>query len=146
MDNLYARSVFFVKDAEQSLSFYTDVLGFRLDWNHKEQGKAYVFQVSLFGFELILNQVEPWTKDRAGRGRLFIGLNGEHVAPFREHLQKKGIKTTVLRWGAPTLVIHDADENELFFWLPDEERADLEARLAGAEHAVAANRDEQRTE
>ena len=56
MDNFYARSVFFVKDAEESLAFYTQTLGFGLDWNHHYEGRAWVFQVSLFGFELILNQ------------------------------------------------------------------------------------------
>jgi catechol 2,3-dioxygenase-like lactoylglutathione lyase family enzyme len=51
--------VFFVKDAERSLSFYTDALGFALDWNHQEHGRAFVVQVSLFGLQLILNQTEP---------------------------------------------------------------------------------------
>jgi hypothetical protein len=32
MDNLYARCVFFVKDAEQSLRFYKEQLGFSEDW------------------------------------------------------------------------------------------------------------------
>jgi hypothetical protein len=72
MQNLAARSVFFVKDAERSLSFYTGALGFALDWNHQEQGKAFVFEVSLCGFQLILNQTEPWTDNRAGHGRAFI--------------------------------------------------------------------------
>jgi catechol 2,3-dioxygenase-like lactoylglutathione lyase family enzyme len=74
VNSLQARSVFFVKDAELSLSFYTETLGFALDWDHQEQGRAFVFQVSLFGIQLILNQVEPWTKDRAGRGGVFIGI------------------------------------------------------------------------
>src|ERR1700757_3906336 len=79
MNNFYARSVFFVKDAERSLKFYTETLGFSLDWNYQEQGRAYVFQVSLLGFELILNQTEPETEDRAGHGRLFIGLDDDQV-------------------------------------------------------------------
>ena len=70
MDNFYARSVFFVKDAEESLAFYTQTLGFTLDWNYQEEGRAFVFQVGLFGFELILNQIEDWTKERAGHGRV----------------------------------------------------------------------------
>jgi catechol 2,3-dioxygenase-like lactoylglutathione lyase family enzyme len=32
--------VFFVKDAERSLSFYTGALGFALDWTHQEQGRS----------------------------------------------------------------------------------------------------------
>jgi hypothetical protein len=51
--NLYARCVFFVADADQSLRYYTEQLGFSLDWDSKDG----VFQVSLFGFELILNKL-----------------------------------------------------------------------------------------
>ena len=132
MSNFYARSVFFVKDAERALRFYTETLGFSLDWNHQEQGLAFVFQVSLLGFELILNQTEAWTEDRAGHGRLFIGLDEDQVDAFRKHIEENGIKTTVLEWGNPTLVIRDLDENELFFWLPESERASLQAQPAGA--------------
>ena len=132
MQNLYARSVFFVKDAERSLHFYTDTLGFTLDWNHQEQARPFVFQVSLFGFQLILNQEEDWTVGWAGHGRVFIGLDHDQVEPFRRHCSEKRIKTTVLRWGAPTLAIRDVDGNELFLWLPENERASLETELAGA--------------
>jgi catechol 2,3-dioxygenase-like lactoylglutathione lyase family enzyme len=130
VQNLHARSVFFVKDAEHSLRFYTDTLGFTLQWNHEERGRAFVFQVALFGFQLILNQTEPWTENRAGHGRVFIGLDDDQVEPFRQHFREKNIKTTFLHWGAPTLVIRDVDENELFVWLPESERANLEAELA----------------
>jgi catechol 2,3-dioxygenase-like lactoylglutathione lyase family enzyme len=132
VDNLYARSVFFVQDAEQSLGFYTNTLGFRLDWNHQEQGKAFVFQVSLLGFELILNQVEPWTEGRGGHGRVFIGLDDDQALRFRQHLKEKGIKPTFLQWGGPTFVIHDTDRNEMFFWLPEKESASLRAQLSRA--------------
>jgi catechol 2,3-dioxygenase-like lactoylglutathione lyase family enzyme len=123
VDNLHSRSVFFVKDAEAALSFYTETLAFSLDWNHQEHGRAFVFQVSLFGFQLILNQVEPWTKDRAGHGRVFIGLDEDQAEALLRHVEAKGITTTAFHWGAPTLVIHDLDQNELFFWLPEKERA-----------------------
>ena len=132
MNNLYARSVFFVKDAERSLRFYTETLGFSLEWKHEEQGRPFVFEVSLLGFQLILNQTEPRTEDRAGRGRVFIGLDDDQVGGFRGHIREKGIKTDVVQWGAPTLVIRDLDGNELFFWLPESERASLKAELAGA--------------
>ncbi len=127
MDHLDARAVFFVKDAERSLRFYTDTLGFSLDWNHQEQGKAFVFQVSLFGFQLILNQIEPWTENRAGHGRVFIAIYPEQVESFRRHVNEKHIETTVLHWGNPTLVIRDLDQNELFVWLPEGEIASFEA-------------------
>ena len=129
MDNLTAWTVFFVKDAEASLRFYTETLGFSLDWNHQEQGRAFVFRVSLFGFELILNQTEPDTSDRAGHGRVFIGLDENQVGEFLRHMEQKGIRTTAIHWGAPTLVIHDLDQNELFLWLPEKDRAQVAARL-----------------
>lgn len=132
MNHFYARSVFFVKDAERSLMFYRDTLGFSLEWNYQEHGRAHVCQVSLFGFELILNQTDPSTKDRAGHGRLFIGLDDDQVEAFRKHVEANGIKMTVLDWGNPTLVIRDLDENELFFWLPESERASLQAERESA--------------
>jgi catechol 2,3-dioxygenase-like lactoylglutathione lyase family enzyme len=131
MNNLFARCVFFVKDAERSLTFYTEALGFSLEWNHQEQGRAFVFEVSLLGFQLILNQTQPETEDRAGHGRLFVGLDHDQVNALRRHIEEKGIKTAVLLWGAPTLVIRDLDENELFFWVPESERASLHSQMAG---------------
>jgi catechol 2,3-dioxygenase-like lactoylglutathione lyase family enzyme len=131
VDQLDARTVFFVKDAERSLRFYTDTLGFSLDWNHQEHGKAFVFQVSLFGLQLILNQIEPWTENRVGHGRVFIAIYPERVESFRRHINEKRIETTVLHWGNPTLVIRDVDQNELFVWLPEGEIASFEVGSHG---------------
>jgi catechol 2,3-dioxygenase-like lactoylglutathione lyase family enzyme len=118
MEDFCGRSVFFVKDAERALAYYTQTLGFTLDWNHQVEGRAFVFQVSLFGLQLILNQIEDWTKDRAGHGRVFIGIDSGQTATFRQHIDKHDIQTTNFDWGGPTLVIRDLDQNELFFWLP----------------------------
>jgi catechol 2,3-dioxygenase-like lactoylglutathione lyase family enzyme len=112
--NLYARAVFFVSDVERSLRYYTEDLGFSLDWNSRDG----VLQVSLFGFELILNQVGDRTRTRAGHGRVFIGLEDDQGEPLRKHIADKGIQTVRVEWGRPTLVIRDPDANELFFWLP----------------------------
>jgi catechol 2,3-dioxygenase-like lactoylglutathione lyase family enzyme len=130
MDNFYARSVFFVKDAEAALAFYTESLGFKLDWNYQYEGRACVFEVSLFGFELILNQVFSDTKDRAGHGRLFIGLEDKQVSALCDHIRTKGIQISRDDWGNPTLVIKDLDGNELFFWVPESDLAKLESEMA----------------
>jgi len=123
MNNLYARSVFFVADAERSRRFYTEQLGFALDWNYEEEGRTFVCQVSLFGFELILNEVDARTETRAGHGRLFIGLDDDQEEPLRRHIVEKGIRTERLDWGRPTLVIKDLDGNEIFFWMPNDDWA-----------------------
>ena len=127
MDHLDARSVFFVKDAGRSLRFYTETLGFSLDWNHQEQGRTFVFQVSLLGFQLILNQTETPTEKRAGHGRVFIAIYPDQLEAFRRHVKEKRIETTVVNWGNPTLVISDVDQNELFIWLPEGEIASFGA-------------------
>ena len=127
MDNLYARAVFFVKDAARSLRFYTEHLGFSVDWKDSNEDPPYVFQVSLFGFELILNQVSEQTRERAGHGRIFIGLGDDQMEPVRKHIAAKGIQTERVDWGRSTLVIRDPDQNELFFWdWPAQETAAVE--------------------
>ena len=125
MENFYARSVFFVKDGEASLAFYTQTLGFKLDWNNQYEGRAWVFQVSLFGFELILNQVHGRIRNRAGHGRAFIGLEDDQAGALLQHIRERGISLMRDDWGRPTLVISDPDGNELYFWIPDNEWANL---------------------
>ena len=127
MNNLYARSVFFTTDAERSLEFYSEQLGFAVDWTFHEEGRTIVFQVSLFGFELILNQTDDRTKARAGHGRVFIGLDDDQGEPMRKHLVERGIQTERVDWGRPTLLIKDLDGNELFLWLPNDTWAALES-------------------
>lgn len=116
MNNLYARAVFFVENAERSLRFYVQQLGFSEDWSHQDAGRVYVCQVTLFGFELILNEVNDQTQSRAGHGRVFIGLENDQIEPVLKHIAANGIQTERRDWGQPTLVIRDLDANELFFW------------------------------
>ena len=122
MQNLYARSVFFVHDTPRAMDFYTSTLGFALDWTHEEKNKPFVAQVSLLGMEIILNQAETPTEDRPGHGRIFVGLDESQTAALLQHIQNKAVPPVYTHWGAPTLVITDLDQNELFFWLSDAER------------------------
>jgi len=116
MTNLYARAVFFVSDAGRAQRFYVDQLGFSEDWTHQEEDRVYVCQVSLFGFELILNQAHDETRERAGHGRVYIGLEDDQIGPVLAHIAAKGIQTERREWGQPTLVIKDLDGNEIFLW------------------------------
>ena len=120
----------YVTDVPKMIDFYTKTLGFELDWNHQYEGRACVFEVSLFGFCLILNQTFNDTKDRAGHGRAFIGLEDNQAQALCEHIRAKGIEISHDDWGKPTLVIKDLDGNELFFWLPESELASLESEMA----------------
>jgi len=79
MNALHARGVFFVADAERSRRFYTEQLGFATDWTYQEEGRTVVCQVSLLGFEVILNETNVQTQTRAGHGRIFIGV--EDIGP-----------------------------------------------------------------
>lgn len=125
MGDLHARTVFFVEDAQRSLGFYRETLGFSLDWNYEEDGRAFVFQVNMLGFQLIVNQAEDRTEGRAGHGRAFIGIENDQLEAFRRHIDDNNIVTEVVGWGEPTLAIRDLDGNEIFFWLPVRERAVL---------------------
>jgi len=124
--NLYARCVFFVQDTPRALEFYTRTLGFTLDWTYDEKGRPYVIQVSLLGMEIIINQVESPADDRAGRGRVFVGLDEAQTTALLQHFKSKGISPAYTHWGAPTMVVSDLDRNELYFWLCDSERANHE--------------------
>lgn len=128
-DLWYPRAVFFVKDAERSLSFYTEKLGSTLDWNYEQDGQPFVFQVNLNGVELIVNQVDGRTDARAGHGRIFVGLEDDQVEGFWRHLEKHAIERSVVLWGAPTIAVYDLDGNELFFWLSETEREKLRTEL-----------------
>jgi len=122
MNNLYARAVFFVGNARQAEQFYTGQLGFQgPDWKSTDGS---VFQVSLFGFELILEEAWEKTRDRVGHGRVYIGLEDDQIGPVIRHVESKGIKTERITWGKPTLVVRDQDGNELYFWdWPEKPRA-----------------------
>lgn len=127
MNNLYARAVFFVANAEHALRYYVEHLGFSEDWSHREEGHVYVCQASLFGFEVILNEINEQTQTRAGHGRVFIGLENDQIEPVLKHIAAKGIQVERRDWGQPTLVMRDLDANEIFFWdWPSEGRRQLE--------------------
>lgn len=125
MTNLYARAVFFVENAGRSQRFYLDELGFSDDWSYNEGDSVYVCQVGLMGCEVILQQVDEDNRERAGHGRIFVGLEDDQIPPVLEHIAARKIRTERRRWGEQTLVIKDPDGNELFFWdWPDKRKSE----------------------
>ena len=96
------------------MEFFTRKLGFSLDWNHQEEGRAYICQVSRSGFELILAQDEV----KAGNGRVFISLDSEQEKALRKEIEERRFEASDSRWGMPIIQILDLDKNELFFSPP----------------------------
>ena len=129
MNDLHARAVYFVNDAVRALEHYTKHLGFSLDWTYEERGRVFVFQVSLFGLQLILNQAEENTRPRVGQGRIFIGLNEEQLDALCRHIRAHRIATSVTWWGRNTLQMADQDGNDFYFWLPRSEGQTWEEEL-----------------
>jgi len=123
MTNLYARAVFFVENADRARRYYVEKLGFTAEWASPPEGPAWVCQVSLLGFELILNQVWGESKGREGHGRVYIGLEEDQIETVLRHIATHGIQTERVDWGQPTLVVRDLDANELYFWdWPEKDR------------------------
>jgi catechol 2,3-dioxygenase-like lactoylglutathione lyase family enzyme len=114
MKNWYSRPVFFVRSPVEAVAFYTEKLGFTLDWSYEEDGRAYVCQVSRYGFELILAE----DAERAGKGRVFISLDLKQERELRGEIEAGGIETGDSRWGMPIIEILDVDRNELFYSPP----------------------------
>lgn len=114
MEKWYSRPVFFVADAQISMDFYRGKLGFSLDWNHEEDGRPYVCQVSRHDFELIL----AVDASKAGHGRVFISLDAEQVAALRRDFEINEVDARDSRWGMPIIEVLDPDRNELYFSLP----------------------------
>ena len=127
MEDFQGRTVFFVDDAAHALRLYVESLGFTQDWEHRGDGRLLVCQASLFGLALILDATHDGERGRVGHGRVFVGLDDAQRDRLRRHVRERGIATSVVPWGAPTLVIRDPDGNELFFWGPRGEAWDPDA-------------------
>jgi catechol 2,3-dioxygenase-like lactoylglutathione lyase family enzyme len=114
-DVWYARPVLFVADIDRSVDFYVKQLGFTQPWRYEEDGKAYVAQVSRQGCELILSSQWP---DKAGKGLMFISLDGDVLDAVRAELEGRGVDVKDGQWGYQLMVITDPDGNLLYFPYP----------------------------
>ena len=126
MTDWFARPVLHVKDAEASLRFYLDRLGFTNPWRYEEDGRVHVAQVDRQGCALILADTWP---EKVGKGLMFISLNVEPATregaiaaldALRVELEAKGVSVKDGSWGYRLLVIDDPDGNQLFFNYPSE--------------------------
>jgi catechol 2,3-dioxygenase-like lactoylglutathione lyase family enzyme len=115
MNIWYSRPVFFVKEGERSIAFYTQKLGFVEAWRYEEEGKILVCQVDREDCELILSCQQP---EKTGRGRIFISIDLEPLQALRVEFENRGAPVRDGWWGYDTMIIEDPDGNELFFPYP----------------------------
>lgn len=106
----YARPVFFVANAEASLRFYLDQLGFTKKW---QQGT--VCQVDHGECEIILCQSDQ----RHDKCRLFIELNDAGREDLRRELAARSTPNDKTWWGYDCIRVTDPDGHELLFPLED---------------------------
>src|SRR5580693_7103797 len=127
MTDWFARPVLHVKDADASLRFYVNLLGFTSPWRYDEEGRSRVAQVDRQSCALILaNNLAP---EKIGKAVMFISLNVEPATPeaavaaldaLRAELEAEGVPVKEGSWGYRLLVVDDLDGNQLFFNYPTE--------------------------
>ena len=116
MSEWVSSTLIFVRDIDESISFYVDVLGFTLNMRHEDSGKALVAGVSRSdGCALLLSCQWP---ERAGTGILYTALSADELEHLRVDLQAKGIATKDGWWGMPLVIVEDHDGNQLYFPKP----------------------------
>jgi len=113
-DSWYARPVFFVRDCEAALRFYSG-LGFVEDWRHEEDGALVAVQVHRGGAELILDR----NGLRAGGGRLFLSLQRGQAARCAAEFLAAGVEVRDDHWGMPVKAVRDPDGNDLLLFDDD---------------------------
>ena len=122
----FARPVLHVSNAEASLRFYVDRLGFTVPWRVEWDGRAHIAQVDRQNCALILSDQWP---EKVGKGLMFISLNVEPstheaevaaVDALRSEFEARGVPVKDDRWGYKVLVVEDLDGNRLFFPYPNE--------------------------
>jgi len=114
----YARPVIGVSDTARAVEFYLDRLGFRKDWEHPEEGKLLIVQVSRQGCELILSSQWP---ERVGKALTFVSLDEDVLHALRAELEARGVAVEDGEWGYRLMVVRDPDGNTLYFPYPGDQ-------------------------
>lgn len=106
----------FVRDVDDAIHFYVDLLGFTLNMRHEEEGRALVAGVSRGeGCALLLTSQWP---EKVGTAILYTALDGADFAPLCAELGAKGVSLGEGWWGQPLRIVTDPDGNQLFFPVP----------------------------
>jgi len=71
-DDWFTRPVLHVTDAEASVRFYVERLGFEVAWRHEDGGKLVVAEVFRRGCARILASTWP---EKAGNGATFVSID-----------------------------------------------------------------------
>ena len=116
-DGWYSRPVLFVDNVERAIAFYCDKLGFTTGWQHEEDGRVLVGEVSRGDCTLLLDCQQP---DKTGRACLFISLDTGLIDGLRSEFEIRGASVRDGWWGYDTMIVEDLDGNELFFPYPSQ--------------------------
>ena len=117
MPGWYSRPVLAVRDAPASVAFYSEKLGFKVDWRYEEVGRLRIAQVSRDGCELILS--DQWPED-AGQARIFVSLDPADFDRLVADSPDRGLALADGDWGYALKVVEDPDGNRLWFPAPSE--------------------------
>lgn len=106
----------FVRDVDAGLKFYTERLGFRLDWSYDSDcGKYACVSRGKAEFHVTVCQCD----DQRHLGNLWVRVAAGPVDPLYEEFQAAGVKIlvepTTRPYGFRELEIEDADGNRLTF-------------------------------
>ncbi len=118
--------VFYVKDIEQSLAFYRDLLGFQ-EVGRVFEGKAVALTTGRTHHELLLIQVgdAPGPASGLRRGLYHIGLKiGDSLDELRsakKEIEQAGISISGMsdHTVSQSLYLHDPDGNEVELYVDD---------------------------
>ena len=104
-----------VTDATRARAFYTEALGFEVDWERRDApGEPAILQISRAGLTLYLSEREP----AGARGGLTYLYVSDVDAWYRE-LHQGGVATEGgpedRPWGNREVVVRDPDGNRLCF-------------------------------
>ena len=113
----------FAKDVGASKSFYTEKLGFHVDWIHDENGEDPYVCISRGGTEFHLSRCK--CEDGRHTGNLWVRVECDQLDEFYEEIVNKGVQVKEppenYPWGFREMEVEDPDGNRFTFFGPTRE-------------------------
>jgi catechol 2,3-dioxygenase-like lactoylglutathione lyase family enzyme len=81
-------TIVFVSDAGAATAFYSEQLGFTVNWRYDDDGRTVAAGISRDDCSLLLNTQRP---DRAGKGAIYLAFGEAGHDALRTDLLAKGV-------------------------------------------------------